>query len=197
LGRWHDFINAVLDDEYGLLAIARPPLNIIDLAANIGIFSLWARHCFPEAVIHCYEPNPDLWSFSKANLEGLDVDAYPTAVASQTGMASLVAYHDSRCSQVKLDKFGEVNLESIKTVLERAGQPVDLLKIDIEGGEWDLLLNDDDRLLQSVGRVVLEYHETDDHGLSSLTEAATRHGFRVERIFRNDRFGIAWLQKKN
>src|SRR5215470_4715731 len=63
-----DVINILLDDEYGLGTV-RPPVNrILDVGANIGLFSLWARHSFPEAVVHAYEPNDQIFDYAIANL---------------------------------------------------------------------------------------------------------------------------------
>jgi len=56
----YDFINLILDDEYGLEKLDAKPKTIIDIGANIGLFSLWAGLCFPKAIIHSYEPNARL-----------------------------------------------------------------------------------------------------------------------------------------
>src|SRR5213595_2159342 len=48
-----DFVTIFLDDCYGLLDLALPErANIVDVGANIGLFSIAARLRFPDAVIH-------------------------------------------------------------------------------------------------------------------------------------------------
>src|SRR5262245_18616314 len=49
-----DFVNLALDDEYGLRE-ADDPKTIIDVGANVGLFSLLARHYFPDSIIRAYE----------------------------------------------------------------------------------------------------------------------------------------------
>src|SRR5216683_2059284 len=54
-----DFTGIFLDDCYGLQSIKlnNSVPKILDVGANIGLFSLAARLAFPQAVIHAYEPN--------------------------------------------------------------------------------------------------------------------------------------------
>src|SRR5689334_23067364 len=48
------------DDPYRLAAMPRQLRTVLDVGANVGIFSLLARHFFPYAEIHCYEPDPSI-----------------------------------------------------------------------------------------------------------------------------------------
>jgi hypothetical protein len=48
----YDFIHVLLDDEYGLQVLKNKPKTILDIGANIGLFSLWAAGLFPKAIIH-------------------------------------------------------------------------------------------------------------------------------------------------
>src|SRR6516164_5480528 len=59
-----DLINILLDDEYGLGKLRSPVNTVVDIGANIGLFSLWARHQFPNAIIHAYEPNDAIWDYT-------------------------------------------------------------------------------------------------------------------------------------
>jgi hypothetical protein len=52
------FRDIILDDEYWLHSLPACEINnILDVGANIGLFSVAARICFPQACIHAYEPN--------------------------------------------------------------------------------------------------------------------------------------------
>jgi hypothetical protein len=57
-GLAYDFMNLVLDDEYGLRRLRSRPRTILDVGANIGMFSMMAGALYPDAKIHAYEPNP-------------------------------------------------------------------------------------------------------------------------------------------
>jgi methylase of polypeptide subunit release factors len=75
-GPLYDLINVWLDDEYGLRSLTPSPKTIMDVGANAGVFCLWARHCFPKATIHAYEPNPRSIPFLRSNLRGVPVKIF-------------------------------------------------------------------------------------------------------------------------
>ena len=55
----HEFHRIVIEDCYRLSKIGRAR-TVLDIGANIGLFAIAARHRFPRATIHCYEPNRSL-----------------------------------------------------------------------------------------------------------------------------------------
>lgn len=81
-GLAYDFINLLLDDEYGLKSIKNHPKTIVDIGANIGLFSQMAGELFPEAKIHAYEPNPRLQKYLDQNLKKVGVEFFPEAVGA-------------------------------------------------------------------------------------------------------------------
>ena len=55
------FRDIVLDDEYWLHSLPVNQIkNILDVGANVGLFSVAAKVRFPQACIHAYEPNLDV-----------------------------------------------------------------------------------------------------------------------------------------
>lgn len=86
-----DIIDLWLDDDYGLGTIQTPVDSILDVGANVGLFSLWASHIFPSALIHAYEPNPAILPYLLRNLNGLPkVRVWPEGVSDVAGRAQLV-----------------------------------------------------------------------------------------------------------
>jgi hypothetical protein len=47
------FINIFIDDEYGLKVLSAAPKTILNLGANVGLFSVFASDCFADSLIHC------------------------------------------------------------------------------------------------------------------------------------------------
>jgi len=194
-GYLYDVINIWLDDEYGLKALSFIPRSVVDIGANVGLFSLWARHCFPDARIDAYEPNTRVLRFAEQNVAGLGINVFPEGVGSVSGMANLVDDGESRLASTSRSTTGQVVIRSLADVVERAGGEVDLLKLDCEGAEWEILT---DR--QSMARVRclrMEYHLVDGKSLSDFETMAKLLSFDRVKVFPNDGFGIAWLQRSD
>jgi FkbM family methyltransferase len=135
------------------------PARIVDLGANIGLFGVFAADRWPGARIEAYEPDPanvavhrhtievnrlaDRWTLIEAA-----AGAREGTLRFLAGQASLSrAVDDSHPSAIDVP---------VRDVMERLAG-ADLVKIDIEGGEWEILA--DPRFAGAPPRaVVLEYH---------------------------------------
>jgi len=186
-----DVINIFLDDEYGIRSIRSPVETVVDVGANIGLFSLWARHHFPDATIHAYEPNDKIWSYAGANLKEANVRLFNEGVSNEDATASLVMRESSRGVATKRDAHGNVKLTGIKTVLQRIGGKIDLLKIDCEGAEWDIFLTRS--AFRNVRQIRMEYHLNAGREIADLQSISSNLGFQITRLVPNRNFGIAWL----
>ena len=191
---WHDFINIFIDNEYGLKVISAAPKTILNLGANVGLFSVFARDRFADSLIRCYEPNPALIPFLPNNLEGFGVHIHEKAVRIKSGACTMVMNSDNRCSSIA-DLDGEIGIEAFESVVAEFGCEINLLKIDIESDEWPLLLDCDSLSFQKVNRIVMEYHDTESYSFSDLVYASGKLGFQVEHHLANDGFSIAWISR--
>ena len=48
------------DDRCRSQAMLEQSRAVLSISGNVGLFSMIARHHFPQVIIHCYEPNPAL-----------------------------------------------------------------------------------------------------------------------------------------
>ena len=77
------FRDIILDDEYQLYLLKNKQIvNIIDVGANLGVFSMAARIYFPNAVIHSYEPNPANIPILNKNSLQFDFTCFDEAVSN-------------------------------------------------------------------------------------------------------------------
>lgn len=170
---------------------------IVDLGANIGLFGAYAAACWPEASILAFEPDPGNASIHERTIElnslGQRWRLIRAAAGTTTGSARFLA------GGAALSRFAtgdepsaiEVPVEDVMSILADA----DLVKMDIEGGEWAILT--DARFRESPPRtIVLEYHPggcpTDDprKAVESVLEGA---GLDVRPIWhRADGHGMLW-----
>src|SRR6056297_3627868 len=63
----HDFVNIILDDEYGIKRLNSPPSTVLDIGANIGLFTWFASQTWPDAKIFAFEPNSLAFQFALQN----------------------------------------------------------------------------------------------------------------------------------
>ena len=138
-------------------------LDILDIGANVGSFALWAQMRWPGSKIRCYEPNPGTFAFLKRNTAGHpaitchDAALFPGAKPREPffsrydgdGEAGLASYAgDTFCKGVMKPAF-EVDVVDPARIAS-----ADIVKIDIEGGEADVLEHLD---LASTSLVLLEF----------------------------------------
>jgi len=188
----HDIINVWLDDEYGLRRAPGNVQTIVDIGANVGLFSLLARHRFPAASIHAYEPDKTVLGFTERNLAGCNVVLHGEGVADADGHCSIISRGSTRGNRTIPTNKG-TKLTSLGAVVERVGGSIDLLKIDCEGAEWDIFRDKD--AMANVRAIRMEYHLWDGRTVDDLRKVAAQLGFRISIKSQADKggYGIAWL----
>jgi FkbM family methyltransferase len=149
----------------------------VDLGANIGMTSLWLASRYDIKEVFCVEPDKSNCEVLRKNLTANKIphQILESAVGSADGTARFRSNDASNLGRI--DKEGsEVPLISMETILSRKldGNMIDLLKIDIEGGEQELLSNGDLGWLRSVREIIIEFHPdcVDYPGLTSLLQKA-------------------------
>lgn len=153
-------IREVWIDECYRLPFELVPVRMVDLGANIGLTSLWFAHRYGCSAIIAVEPSPENAQLVRLNLHGNNVQAevVEAAVGATDGVAYFEAAVDSNMGHLATSGR-PVPMVSMKTVLEKlpTGAQVDVVKMDIEGGEGPLLQGD----LAWLGRVrslIAEFH---------------------------------------
>ena len=202
-GLAYDFMNVILDDEYGLRKIDVAP-NVIydyDIGGNIGLFAIWAALNFPNSKIKSFEPHPETFHFLSKNMsQFVGCAVRNVALGSKNGLGFISSNTESRSNRVSSDaareeKSGhEIQIVAFEELVAAERQEIDLLKIDCEGAEWDIFENV--RPFQRVRLIRMEYHLVDGKSLEDLKRAADRIGFEIVKLEENSGFGIAWMEKR-
>lgn len=145
--------------------------SIVDAGANIGLFSLWAAKRLPQVRIHALEPYPETFARLQHNLGvnqlGSRVQALQLALAAQSGEREMRTEGESQLrSLVPSDRPGaeektvKVRAITVADLMNRYQlDEIDLLKMDIEGSEWEVLLSTPASVLRRIRRIQFEYHE--------------------------------------
>lgn len=176
----HDFAvtfeEIILDEDYYFEADKTAPY-IIDGGANIGLAIYYFKHLYPESKITAFEPVPELFHIIERNIkrnDWKDVELYPYALDGEDQIKTFYI-SDSSIAGSLVDKedieTGKIEVKCT-TLGKYIKEPVDYLKLDIEGSETKVFEEICDRL-QYVEHIFFEYHEGIDFINNSLAKILT------------------------
>lgn len=189
-----DFINILIDDEYKLKSLKKC-FTILDIGANIGLLSLWARMRFPDARIIAVEPNPVAFDFLKHNALTLRLELHQIVLGLSDDAIEIESDDDITCCKVNMNPNGNIAMRRFSKFVESTvGGQIDLLKMDCEGFEWELFK--DDAAFKQVKNIHMEYHLTENRTLAEFEALVDKAGFSIYQIVQNDGFGMAFLTHK-
>jgi FkbM family methyltransferase len=163
---------------------------ILDIGANVGLFSLYAARQAPRARIFAVEPFPAtferlLEAVSEHHLTDR-ITCLNCAITDGTGIRLMAngPLPSQRRSLVPLGKSASGLQVQAKTLSELLREldlnRVDLLKMDIEGGEYEVLLSTSPDVLQNIQRIALEYHgDCAPHNKLEIFDRLRAAGFKV------------------
>ena len=171
---------------------------LIDIGANIGAVSIWGARLGTRAI--AVEPEPDNLSYLNANLaENLNPDAYTVLANACTpapGPVHLMPAHGD--TQVVTESSNDtVTVEGItlEQVYLRARVPYsDVLKIDIEGGEYPLIAATPVEVLRKSRYITLEFDAAPDEVFGPLV-AKLAHDFSIEVLGSPSRGGYIYARR--
>lgn len=173
------YCEVYIDDFYDLRKLRREALGtIVDVGANVGMFSCFAHLCFPQAQIYAYEPNAAAFRHLESNTRNMGISLYQTAVGEEDGFSSFEMGNDTTLGFLSDTGASQVKVVGSKQLAE--GKFIDLLKMDCEGGEWRILR--DAALLNRTKILVMEYHLVADRKLGDLVTLLSAGGHEVKTL---------------
>jgi FkbM family methyltransferase len=158
----HWAIKDVLEGEYET-GLDGTGLDILDVGANVGSFALWAALRWPGSRITSYEPHPGTFGYLTRNTAGraditcVNAALFPGGITTATFTSRFAGDGESTLAAYADDTFiaGAQTQTYQVAVVDPATLPSpDVVKIDIEGGEGDVLDHLD---LTRTSLVLLEY----------------------------------------
>lgn len=174
--------------------------RILDVGANIGLFGVYALGRWQDARITSFEPDPDNFRVLDltvgANQREGSWDAVPAAVSNAVGELSFAPGDGAKSHLAPTGEDERTITVPAVDFFDQLGDRVDLVKMDIEGGEWQILA--DPRLVTAPIRVIrLEWHallcpEEDARGAAIDLLQAGGFPHVVDGDRRHRRNGVLW-----
>lgn len=133
--------------------------NIIDCGANIGLSVVYLKRNFPSSRITAFEPDNKNFELLEKNIQShnlSNVSLRKEAVWTEDTMISFIEEGNmgSKIGQSNKSEQLMVKAVRLKNLLQTK---VDFLKLDIEGAEYQVLLDIRDEL-NNVNNLFVEYH---------------------------------------
>lgn len=146
------------------------PKFIVDLGANIGLTSIYFSKIYKDASIQIVEPYADNAAMAELNLETNRVKNYSVVKGGIWNKNALFRldkqFRDGKEWSIRLteDDKGDIKGYCIYEMLNAYNEPIDILKIDIEGAEKKLFENPvyAKDFLRKVKCVAIEIHDEFD-----------------------------------
>ncbi len=159
---------------YSLLA-SKAPKIIVDAGANVGHFSILANCCVEtkygsasDTKFYLIEPNEGARHLLERNLANAGMSEQCTVLAGllgkQKGSAALQVdsrnYLTSSVVELSDEHKGEAKKIPYLDLNKIIQEPIDVLKIDIEGSEYDFFVENTE-ILSRTKILLLELHQTE------------------------------------
>lgn len=166
-------------------------LVVLDIGANVGLWSLYIRPICKLVV--AFEPTP---SHNEIAQELLDLYDNPTKIIlAKSALSNKDGYENFNIGTVNstMNSFVkhydhnqsvEVKTCTLKTIVENVGSKIDFIKLDIEGAEQSVILDDnfDKEIYNNVESMFVEVHVGLGADWDKIWAKLSSIGYKLEKI---------------
>ena len=174
LGKWK--ISCLYNDHIGFLIKEifveevyalnknKEVFKILDLGSNIGLSVAYFKMRFPDAAIEAYEPDKNSFKLLQKNIRENgweNVSADEMAVSDENGFLFALSIEEKASVNSNFPTSGnEESKVAAKDISEILQQNFDVIKMDVEGGEWRIFKKIiDHQLIVKANNWFVEFHQ--------------------------------------
>lgn len=180
------FTEVVLGELYfpeGLIFKENP--IIVDVGAHIGLFSLTANSKTENSKIYSIEPNSKNYNILLEQIEINDLNGkiipFKIALSDKDGKMRLYSgEHSARGSLTRKEggNFEDVITTTLENFFKKNNiESCDLMKMDIEGGEYSVLYATPKKIFDKIQRIFLELHNIEGENKQKMLDFLKKMGF--------------------
>ncbi len=179
------FIDLFYNDEYNGKITIKEDDVVYDLGANVGVFTMWAQPFAKQ--IYSFEPTNYLipYLYETFHTQHPRVTIFDKAI---TGKHEIKQFNMGRHSVANslysdLGNPNAVDVECINIeqfIKENNLQQPTLMKVDIEGSEYEMFDSLSDEFISSVRTWIVEFHYNYDNKAEDIIHRLLDLGFNIE-----------------
>lgn len=166
---------------------------VVDIGGYIGDFSVYAAKYLEARRVVVYEPIAENFEILKRNVEGNGFGDRITAVNKAVGNAGEIVLNVQKLEndEVHVSAYWypeaeqrRIPCDTLPDLLETHRlESVDLLKVDCEGGEYEIFLDAPDRVFDRIRNIVFEYHRIEGYEakLARILSRLQSAGYALQR----------------
>lgn len=168
--------------------IAAATNTIVDVGAHSGMFTIYARQLNRTVPIIAIEPEKNNVALLTRHLEENNVENVTIiagAMAFENGHKKLLITEDSHNHRLA-NAFESGKTETVQTytlaniIKKCSGGTIGLLKMDIEGGEYEVFDGTTPNDLSHIKALIMEYHAGDGRTYKDIELKLRENGFGVQ-----------------
>lgn len=171
-------------NEYGNKINISPNDIVYDLGANIGAFTKWVTFYNPKS-IYSFEPTPSLYKDLLKTFEhNSNVNVLDLAITNTNKLINFYSFTEDTSNTLietpieniipeKFNGIIEVQGINLEEYVKKHNLPLPtLLKIDIEGSEYDFFENTSNDFFINISQMIIEFHHNSS-GIEKLDKINT------------------------
>ena len=182
---------------------------VVDIGGHIGTFSILASSINKTGKIYLFEPNLNNFNQIKENIRLNDIQnilAFNKCVSEETGVKDFyiprfksTGAEGGGCLYNNCDSHIKIKIDSISLndlIIQNNIDRINFLKMDCEGGEYEILFNCDKDVIDKIDKIAMEYHDhLANYDVSSLEDFLKEHGFKYIKIPSSEIMGTLYAWK--
>lgn len=170
----------IFSGEYDI-EYSNPTPTILDIGANVGAFSRWAKYKWPNSTIHAYEPLDQCYKYLLKNTASLqNVFCHQVAVGAKSETRTIY-YGTGNRGQSSFNRTPQTRDYGvdINVIAANTLPYAHIVKVDTEGAELEILQN----ISFDPDIILIEYHSASDR--ITLEEMYSEKYYNFEHKFMN------------
>jgi FkbM family methyltransferase len=159
----------------------RPNPLILDCGGNVGLSPIWFKRRYPSSRVVVFEADPEIAAVMERNLKAFHLDDVEVVKAAVWSASGRVRFARDGADGGRIGSEAAEEVPAVR-LADRITGTVDLLKMDIEGAEFEVLADlCQTGKIRHVRRLICEAHSRDGNAgtVRAMLDGLAQNGFRV------------------